>query len=152
MKNILPILLLSLFGCNTQMRPIQYFQAFQNMRWLAGTWEGEYESKPFCETWVIANDTLLTNKNIDCATGADQSGGALIQVLDGQIFYTNNPESKEKLLKWQLADCDTARVRFTNPNAPYSQTMIFEHTPDDRWRAILVTKGDTLVHLLRRKN
>jgi len=144
--------LLLLFGCETKLRPIEYFQAFQNMRWLAGSWEGEYQGQPFCETWTVANDTLLVNKTINCGSGEAEEGGAFIQVVNGQVVYANNPKQGEASLQWQLADCNESQLRFTNPKAPYSQTMIFEHTPDDRWRATLVTKGDTLVYLLHRKN
>ena len=121
------------------------------MKWLAGSWEGMADNKPFCESWTFANDTLMVNKNLICATGEVEKEGALIQLIDQQIYYTNTPKEGEKLLKWELVDCDSTHVRFTNPDAPYSQTIIFDHIPDDLWRATLITKGKPLVYVLHRK-
>ncbi len=144
--------LLLLVSCENKLRPVDYFQAFQNMRWLEGSWEGDYQGKPFCETWTFANDTLLVNKTIACDSREAEEGGAFIKIVDGQVVYANNPKQGEQSLQWQLADCNENRLRFTNPKAPYSQTMVFEHTPEDRWQATLVTNKDTIVYLLHRKN
>jgi len=56
------------------------------------------------------------------------------------------------MLRWKLADYNEQRVRFENLSAPYSQTIVFEHTPEGRWKALLVTKDDTITYLLKRKN
>lgn len=138
------LLLIALNACESKLRPLDYFVVFQNMRWLVGSWEGEYEGKPFFETWELASDTLLRNTTSE--------GQSFIRVIGRQVFYTNDPKPGEQMLRWKLADCNEQRVRFENPTAPYSQTIVFEHTPDDRWKAVLVTKGDTVAYLLKRKN
>jgi hypothetical protein len=152
MKKILVIYaLLGIMGCSSKLRPLDYYLAYKNMKWLEGSWEGTADGKPFCETWAFANDTLMINKNLDCSTNTVKEDGALIQVIDRQIYYTNQPKSGEKLLTWTLVDCDTAHIRFENPNAPYSQTMIFDHIENDKWRATLITKGKPIVYVLNRK-
>jgi hypothetical protein len=152
MKNILVIcVLLGIIGCSSKLRPLEYYLAYKNMKWLEGSWEGMADGKPFCESWAFANDTLMVNKNLICETGAVKEEGALIQVIDRQIYYTNQPKSGAKLLTWTLVDCDTTHIRFVNPNAPYSQTIVFDHIENDQWRATLTTKGKSIVYVLHRK-
>jgi hypothetical protein len=152
MKKILPFFMLfSLLGCQTKLGPLNYFIAYKNMKWLAGSWEGTADNKPFCESWTFANDTLMVNKNLICATGEVEKEGALIQLIDQQIYYTNTPKAGEKLLKWELVDCDSTHVRFTNPDAPYSQTIIFDLIEKGQWRATLITKGKQIVYVLHKK-
>lgn len=143
--------LLMLCACQNEMKPLDYHLVFQNLRWLEGSWQGSFEGKPFCESWAFANDTLMVNKNLDCAADTIAEDGARIQVIDKQVFYTNAPKAGEQLLTWKLADCSPTRVRFANPNAPYSQTIVFEKTADGKWTADLTTKGKTLTHVLTKK-
>ena len=148
MKNLIFLFCLAVCNsCQSGMKPLEYHQAMKNMQWLVGNWEAEANGKPFYETWRTVNDTLLANVNFTIENGDTIVGGkAEITVLDGQIFYAN-----EAQLKWELADCSERTARFTNPDAPYSQTILFEHTQEDQWNAVLTTNGKDLTYLLTRK-
>jgi hypothetical protein len=163
------ILILTLcFACNTPSEkpkvPVQQVQAvaleikdkkaaFKQIKWLHGAWEGTADGKPFCESWLFVNDTLVENRALSCETGLEKEEGvgAKIQVLSAKMYYTNNPKQGEPLLKWEITALDSAHIKLVNPTAPYSQTMIFEHLPNDLWKATLIGQRDTMVYTLHRR-
>ena len=127
--------------------------AFKQLKWLHGSWEGTADGKPFCESWTFAHDSLIENRGLSCKTGLAKAEGvgAMIRIIEGKIYYTNNPKQGEQILKWAVTELDSNHIKLVNPTAPYSQTMIFEHLPDDLWKAILIGKKQTLVYSLHRR-
>lgn len=119
---------------------------------MQGSWEGMADGKPFCESWTFAHDSLIENRGLNCETGLakEAKAGAMIRVLEGKMYYTDNPEQGQPLLKWDVTELDATHIKLVNPTAPYSQTMIFEHLPDNLWKATLISKKQTLVYTLHK--
>lgn len=144
MKNALLLLvLLTLANCRSSLHPLEYFSAFENMRWLSGSWELDTPDANMRETWTFESDTLL--HHVSYLKGKDGKerpvDAGFIQMLEQQIYYTNDPMSGETPARWKLADCNCRRLRFHNAQSTQFQDIVFELMPDDRLHLVL-TSGD----------
>ena len=142
MKNaLLLLLLLSLANCRSSLRPLEYFSAFENMRWLSGSWEPDQQQTNMRETWTFENDSLLHHVSyLKGKDGVERPVDAgFIQMQDQQVYYTNDPMPGEPLLRWKLADCNCRRLRFHNAQAVQFQDIVFELTSDDRLHLTLIS-------------
>jgi hypothetical protein len=138
-------------SCKRWLNPLEYHTAFQQMKWLEGTWQGKAGDSLFYETWTLSNDTLLCNQNYKIS-GSDKliSGRYQIEVVDGQIYYSNDPQPGEKKIRWELTDIDKKAMRFENPDAPYSQVIGFKLENDSTWKATLTTNKTDVEYVLHR--
>jgi hypothetical protein len=121
-------------------------QDFQKMKWLIGGWEGKTSSgSPFYESWKLFNDSVLVNFNIEIRntdTIVKESGAIFIH--KGKICM-GSPDRY-----WNLSRLTNNEMVFQNDSINYSNTIIWVHSPDDRWFAILQNPGSTIVYDLHR--
>lgn len=125
---------------------------FEQLRWLEGMWQDTANGVVFCESWKFVNDTLIENREIHCDTKISKAElpGAFIKSSINKLEYTNNPSIDKELLVWVITELDSVHIKLENPHASYSQTMIFEHTPTDIWKAILIGKTEKVVYNMKR--
>ena len=122
---------------------------FNSLRWLEGSWVGDYNGNPFYEDWNFSNDSLMINRNYSIENGdTTVNDMSSIHVQDHKVYYSNNPEEGKEKISWALTKHTDTSMQFENPKAPYSQTMIFEKTPEGKWKATLITKGEETIYLL----
>ena len=101
---------------------------FKKMQWLAGSWKGMYNGKPFYEAWRAVNDSTMANYNIeikDADTLVKESG--TIHVRGENVFYGTDS------VYWKLSTMTSEELVFKNDTLPYSRTILWKHTPEDHW-------------------
>ena len=107
------------------------------MKWLEGSWQGDYKGKPFYEAWRMYNG-MLVNFSIEI-NGNDtlvKDDGA-IHVRDGNIMLGKNPTF------WKLKRQTSNELMFENDSIKYSNRIIWMHLNNDHWFTILQNPKST---------
>lgn len=123
------LLVLSLNACAQQAGSSN---AVAKMGWLAGTWQGTYQGKPFYESWKKKNDSTLVNLVIEI-TQRDtiiKEHGAIMSGSKGTVYIGADAQ-------WKLTDLTDTSIVLSNDTLKYANKITWSHSKDDHWLAVI---------------
>jgi hypothetical protein len=127
-KNIISLFIF-LFNANICFS--QSDSVFKNLRWLEGSWKGDYNGQPFYEGWRLVNNELV-NFEIKIHGGDTiVSRQNQIKMIDGVLHLGKGP------VYWKLKRLTSNEMMFENDTAKYSNRIIWLHLKNDHWFTIL---------------
>jgi hypothetical protein len=105
--------------------------AYKNLRWLEGSWKGEYNGQPFYEGWRLVNQEMVNFEFIINGKDTIVSRQNQIKPMDGVLTLGNGP------VYWKLKRLTSNEMMFENDTAKYSNRIIWLHLKNDHWFTIL---------------
>ena len=116
------------------------------LKWLHGSWKGISNDKPFYEGWRFFNDSVLVNFDI-----AVINGDTIIRESNAIILSHNQNYYGNKTIQWKITRMTANELVLKNDSLPYSNTIIWLHTKEDHWFAILENPSSTIYYDLVRE-
>ena len=118
----------------------------QQLKWLTGSWKGMNGDKPFYEAWRLVNDSVLINLEIEI-----KNGDTIIKESNGLLLIEQGIYLGQKPTQWKATRITPNEIVLKNDSLPYSNTIIWLHTKDDHWFAILEHPKSTIYYDLIRQ-
>jgi len=117
----------------------------EDLKWMAGTWEGSKNGVHSEEVWTPPSGGLLLGMHRDVKDGSAVGFEFFrIQVHQGAITYLSQPGGKP-VTPFPLKESGPTRVVFENPTHDFPQRVIYWQTKPNELRArIEGTIGDKL--------
>ncbi|MGZ5190074.1 MAG: hypothetical protein ACXWCZ_03585 [Flavisolibacter sp.] len=111
------------------------------LKWLQGSWKGMSNDKPFYEAWRFFNDSVLVNFEITV-----NNGDTVIRESNAIILKHNLKYYGNQTIQWKITRITANELVLKNDSLPYSNTIIWLHTKDDHWFAILENPASTIYY------
>ncbi|HUR31588.1 MAG TPA: hypothetical protein VMZ69_09150 [Saprospiraceae bacterium] len=112
------------------------------MRWITGTWVGDYKGRPFYETYEMSNDSTLRIVGYEhVGTDTSSFNETFVYWKDGEYYMGQGPNYK-------VTKLDEKEVRMMPLQA--SNEILWTSVNDSTWTALLPAKTDTAFYTLRR--
>ena len=145
MKNMKPLLLniiASVFAITVFAQKHQTDTKDKHpLKWLEGSWKGMSNDKPFYEAWRFFNDSVIVNFEITI-----NNGDTLIKETNAIILRHNEKYYGNKTVQWKISRITANELVLKNDSLPYSNTIIWLHTKEDHWLAILENPASTIFY------
>ena len=112
------------------------------MRWIEGSWVGDYKGSPFYETYKLVNDSTLsiityTNVGTQSATSSEDF-----------IFWKEGAYYMGEGSKYKVVKLDTGEIRMLPVSA--NNEVYWKQVDDTTWAAELAGQSDTAYYILRK--
>ena len=115
------------------------------LKWLEGSWKGKSKDKPFYEAWKFFNDSVLVNFEI-----AINNGDTIVRESNAIVLKHDQKYYGNKTIQWKITRLTSNELVLKNDSLPYSNTIIWLHTDQDHWLAILENPASTIYYDLVR--
>lgn len=109
----------------------QDVSALKDLRWLEGSWKGEYNGTPFYEGWRLVNNELVNFEIKINGKDTTVSRQNQIRLKEGVLTLGNGP------VYWKLKRVTANEMMFENDTAKYSNRIIWLQLKNDHWFTIL---------------
>src|SRR5688572_28617597 len=141
------LILASLFSCKekptTESDVINIEKDdLKKMKWITGSWVGDYKGQPLYETYEMSNDSTFRIIGYDhVGTDTSSFNETFIFWKDGDYYMGHGPNYK-------VTKLDEKEVRMIPVNA--GNEILWTSVDDSTWTALLAGKTDTAFYTLRR--
>ena len=114
----------------------------KKMKWITGSWVGDYKGQPFYETYEMSNDSTFRIIGYEqVGTDTASFNETFIHWKDGDYYMGQGPNYK-------VTKLDEKEVRMVPLQA--SNEILWTSVNDSTWTALLAGKTDTAFYTLRR--
>ena len=146
MKKFLFITIVSViaYSASGQITPTDN-KSHHPLKWLEGSWKGKSKDKPFYEAWKFFNDSVLINFEISI-----NNGDTIVRESNAIILKHDHKYYGNKTIQWKISRLTSNELVLKNDSLPYSNTIIWLHTDQDHWLAILENPTSTIYYDLVR--
>ena len=126
-----------------QPAPVVQKSDLSKARWMEGNWKGEYQGKPFYETYSLMNDSTMAITSY-IHTGTDSAAMETSYVMWADSAYYLG--SQKNYIVIRMDEKEIAMV----PHYRARNEIVWTYRDDSTWSAVLSGMADTLRYTMTR--